>query len=125
MAAAAANKSFPDLLFVHRASVEASDKFFQRYMPGAHVVIDPDGELYAAFELRRGSWLQLVGPRIWWRALVALCRGNPITKPTGNELQMPGAFLVHGEQILWQHRARNSADHPDLSAMQAALAQSR
>jgi len=108
---------------VHRASVEAANKFFQRHLPGARVIADLEGELYRAFDLRRGSWLQVLGPSVWWRGLVALCRGNPITKPTGHELQMPGAFLVDGQRIHWQHRAKHSADHPDLNEMLAALAQ--
>jgi hypothetical protein len=114
---AAKQDGFPETLFVHRASVEVADKFFANRAAHARVITDPDGALFAAFGLRRGTLLQVVGPAVWWRGLVALCKGNLVGKPTGNEMQMPGAFLVHGRQVLWQHRARHSADHPRLAAM--------
>ena len=47
--------------------------------------------------------------------------GNFVGKPTGNETQMPGAFLVHNRTILYAHRANNAGDHPDLARV-AALA---
>jgi hypothetical protein len=26
---------------------------------------------------------------------------------------MPGAFLVQGDRVLWQHEYRHAGDHPD------------
>lgn len=111
----------PTPVFVHRASAEAGDEFFAERAPDQRVIADPDGELFRGFGLERGSFLQLLGPRVWWRGLVALFKGNFVGLPTGNETQMPGAFVVRGQQIVWAHRARHAGDHPDFDAMRRAL----
>lgn len=111
---AAKADGFPAVLFIHRASVEAGDAFFSARAPEARAISDPDGDLFAAFGLQRGRLLELLGPRALWAALRALIGGNFVGRPTGNETQMPGAFLVRGRQILLAHRARHAGHHPDL-----------
>jgi hypothetical protein len=118
---AARAKGFPAPIFIHRASVEAADAFFGSRAPEARAIADPDGTLFGAFGLQRGTLGQLLGPAVWWRGLRAMLKGNFVGRPTGNETQMPGAFLVRGREILWQHRARHAGDHPDLGAMLRAL----
>ena len=39
--------------------------------------------------LDRGSVLQLFGPRVLWRSLGALFKGNFLGRPSGHETQMP------------------------------------
>ena len=109
------------MLFIHRASVEVADTFFESKAPAADAIADQDGQLFAAFGLGRGSLMQLVGPAVWWRALVALLKGNFVGKPSGNETQMPGAFLVNGQSVTWQHVAGNAGDHPKVSAIMDSL----
>lgn len=118
---AAKTNGFPAPVFIHRASVEAADAFFAKRAPKARAVADPEGALFAAFGLGRGSLLQLMGPAVWWRGLRAMWKGNTLGRPAGDIWQLPGAFLVNGRQILWQHRARNAGDHPDLKEVRQAL----
>jgi len=118
---AARSKGFPAPIFIHRASVEAADEFFGSRAPAARAIADPDGSLFSAFGLERGTLKQLLGPAVWGRGLRAMLKGNFVGKPTGNERQMPGAFLVRGRAIRWQHRARHAGDHPDLAAVLRAL----
>lgn len=110
---------------MHRASVEAANPYFAKRFPGARVLADPEGEVYAAFSLPNGTVWQVLGPRIWWRGLLAMLRGHIAKKPTGHVLQLPGAFLVRRGRIVWHHRARHTADHPDLDEMMAVLDQHR
>jgi len=77
-------------------------------------IADTNGTLFTAFELKRGRLLQLLGPSAWWAGLRALGKGNFVGRPTGNETQMPGAFLVHNRQIVYEHRANSAGEHPDL-----------
>ncbi len=118
---AAKNEGFPSVLFIHRASVEAADQFFTKRAPTAQAIADQDGHLFAAFGLGPGKLLQLVGPAVWWRALVALVKGNFVGKPSGNETQMPGAFLVNGQSVKWQYVAGHAGDHPKVSAIMDSL----
>ena len=109
------------MLFIHRASVEVAGKLFESKAPSVQAIADQDGQLFAAFGLGRGSLMQLVGPAVWWRALVALLKGNFVGKPSGNETQMPGAFLVNGKSVTWQHVAGNAGDHPKIAAIMDSL----
>lgn len=121
VSSATRTQGFPTPIFIHRASVEAAEKFFETRAPQARAIADSAGSLFRAFGLQRGTLMQLLGPAVWWSALRAVFRGNFVGKPTGNEAQMPGAFLVRGRKIVWQHRARHAGDHPDLGAMLRAL----
>lgn len=121
MLKAVAAGGLPEPVFVHRASVEAADEFFASRAPDHRAIADPDGRLFAAFGLQKGSLWQLLGPAVWWRGLVALFKGNFVGRPTGNETQMPGAFVVRGREVLFSHRADHAGDHPDFDAMRRAL----
>ena len=113
--------NFPEPLFIHRASVAEAEIFFTKRFAGARAIADANGSLFEAFGLNRGTMLQLLGPRALWRGLVALLKGNFVGRPTGNETQMPGAFLTRERDILWEHRARHAGDQPDLDEMMKSL----
>ena len=107
-------------MFIHRASVEAANEFFTDRAPDAIAIADPDGKLFAAFDLQRGSLWQLFGPSVWWRGLRATLRGHLVGRARGNVWQMPGAFLLRGQDVVWQHYAKHAGDHPDLSQVLAS-----
>ena len=73
--------------------------------------------LFGAFGLEQGTLSRVLGPRVLWRSLVAMSRGHFVGRPTGNEMQLPGAFVMRGREVLWQHRARHAGDQPDFAAM--------
>ncbi|MCA8948230.1 MAG: AhpC/TSA family protein [Planctomycetes bacterium] len=120
MLRAAGQAGLPAPMFVHPASVEDGDKFFSRRAPDARAIADPEGVLFAGLGLRRGTLRQVLGPKVLWRSFVALLKGNFVGRPTGNETQLPGAFLVRGQEIRFAHRARHAGDHPELDAILAA-----
>jgi len=76
-------------------------------------VSDPDRYLYAAFSLRRGTLLQLFGPRVFLRGVAATLRGHLVGPLDGDGFQMPGAFLVHDGEIIAAHRHERASDRPD------------
>lgn len=111
----------PAPLFIHRASVENANSFFESRSKSARAISDTDGVLFDAFGLKRGTLTQLLGPRAIWRAFGSMLKGHFVGKPTGNETQMPGVFLVHRREVLWEHRARHAGDQPDLAAAMRTL----
>ena len=113
--------NLPAPLLVHPASVEAARMFLASRAPGTPAIADPDLNLYRAFGLKKGSFLQLFGPTVMWRGLRAMLRGHGIGKPTGNTLIMPGAFVVRGRDVLWQGLARHAGDHPDFEAIASTI----
>lgn len=115
--AAAADPAYPPVLLVSLASVEANRDFFARRWPEARVVADPEKVVFEAFGRRRGSLLQLLGPRVVLRACGALLRGHGVGRPVGDPTVMPGTFVVKGAHVLWAHPTRDVSDHPDFAAL--------
>jgi len=87
----------------------------QRYgLTSAAWIADPDRLLYRALELRRGTFLQLFGPRVWIGGLLAAMQGHGIGKLEGDGFQMPGAFVIHNARVVRAYRHTTAADRPDL-----------
>ena len=88
---------------------------------GVARIADPRCELYRAFGLGKGGFLELFGPQVWWRGAVAIFKGCGVGHLAGDGLQMPGAFLLRDGQIISSQRARSAADLPNLPALFEAL----
>ena len=88
---------------------------------GVARIADPRCDLYRAFGLGKGGFLELFGPHVWWRGAVAIFKGCGLGHLAGDGLQMPGAFLFRDGQIISSQPARSAADLPDLSELFKAL----
>jgi hypothetical protein len=80
---------------------------------GAIRVADPDGELYRAVELRRGSFAQLFGLRVFLAGVRAHAKGHRVSGLRGDGLRMPGLFLISGETILSAQRPEHAGGELD------------
>ncbi|QTN33294.1 redoxin domain-containing protein [Akkermansiaceae bacterium] len=80
-------------------------------------IADPRCELYRAFGLGKGGFLELFGPHVWWRGMIAVFKGCGIGHLAGDGLQMPGAFVFHDGKIVSSQPARTAADLPDLESL--------
>jgi hypothetical protein len=85
----------------------------KRGLGDAIIVEDPEKTLYDAFELRRGSFMQLFGPRVFLRGIAATLRGHLVGRPEGDPFQMPGAFLVEDGRIVRSYRHEHAGSRPD------------
>ena len=81
---------------------------------GVARIADPMCELYRAFGLGKGGFLELFGPKVWYRGFVAIFRGCGVGHLAGDGLQMPGAFLFRNGKIIAGQPARSASDLPDL-----------
>ncbi|MGC4005149.1 MAG: SelL-related redox protein [Pirellulales bacterium] len=103
------------LALVHLAQEnDREGKFFAEY--GMHDVdrfSDPDKALYQAFELKRGTFGQLLGPAVWWRGMLVFFRGHGLGMLNGDGLQMPGAFVLRDGAIVKAYRHTTAASRPD------------
>jgi len=77
-------------------------------------IADPRCELYRAFGLGKGGFLELFGPHVWWRGAISVLRGCGVGHLAGDGLQMPGAFLFRNGEVISTQRAHSAADLPDL-----------
>lgn len=85
----------------------------KRGLVDAILIEDPDKTLYDAFELQRGTYMQLFGPRVFLRGIVATLKGHILGRPEGDPFQMPGAFLVEDGEIVKAYRHEHAASRPD------------
>lgn len=102
------------LVLVHMSSDAEAAELFARYrLDDVPRISDPGQTLYAEFGLARGNAGQVIGPAVWWRGLKATLQGHLPGVPSGDVLQMPGAFLIVGGRVVRAFRAASSADEPD------------
>lgn len=108
-----------NLAVVHLgAEDEHTEKFFAAYgLSDIDRFSDPDKQLYAAFELKRGTLGQLLGPTVWWRGMLAFFRGNGLGMLNGDGLQMPGAFVIRDSLIVKAYRHATAADRPSYAEL--------
>lgn len=101
--------------------MEEGETFFAEFWPQARAVADPQRRFYDAFQLYAGSLRQLFGPGVWLKAVKTYRKGYRSGKPVGNPWIMPGIFLVCRRRIVWSHRFKHVAHHPDFQAMPRRL----
>ena len=80
-------------------------------------IADPDRVLYRALDLRRGSFLQLFGPVVFFRGIAAALKGHGIGPLGGDGFQMPGAFVLHNGKVIREFRHARASDRPDFSSL--------
>jgi peroxiredoxin len=85
---------------------------------------DPQREGYHAVGLERGPASEYVGPHLAKSFLRAARHGARPGRPVGDVAQRPGTFVVSPEgKVLFAHYNKDSADHPSLDEILAAVRQ--
>ena len=88
---------------------------------GVARIADPRCELYRAFGLGKGGFLELFGPHVWWRGALSIFKGCGVGHLAGDGMQMPGAFLFRDGKIISSQRAHSASDLPHLPELFQAL----
>jgi hypothetical protein len=109
-----------DLVLVHMLQKGKETKYLSE-RSGVSRIADPRCELYRAFGLGKGGFLELFGPHVWWRAAIAIFSGCGLGHLAGDGLQMPGAFLLRDGKIISSQRAHSASDLPHLPELFRAL----
>ena len=107
------------IVLVHMSDDASAKELFSRYgLDDVERVSDPSRQLYERFELKKGRFLQLLGPKVIWRGMIAtLLRGHGIGKIQGSVFQLPGAVLISNGQVIAAHHSENSSDTPDFCGL--------
>jgi hypothetical protein len=118
--AAARDPSYPPVLFFYQGSPIAGRTFLRRQWPEVRAVADPEASFYESFGIGRAGLLQMFHPGVVPVLLRARAAGLPEGEGSGGDpRRMPGLFLARGAEILWSHRARHQADHPEFARIPA------
>jgi len=105
-----------ELVLVHMLQ-SGKETTFLGERSGVARIADPRCELYRAFGLGKGGFLELFGPHVWWRGAISIFKGCGVGHLAGDGLQMPGAFLFRDGKIVSSQRAQSAADLPDLPGL--------
>jgi AhpC/TSA antioxidant enzyme len=106
------------LVLVHMGMPGEGEALLERYhLRGVDAIADPLRELYQAFDLHQGSFVQLFGPRTIARGMMATLKGHVNGWLEGDALQLPGAFVVSQGHVLRAYRHTHAGDHPDYMAL--------
>lgn len=107
------------LAFVHMSAEPEAQAFFESYEMGdVPRFSDPECRLYRAFELKRGTWSQLFGWKVWLRGFSAgLLGGHGVGAIDGDSFRMPGVFLVRDGRVVREYRHESAAERPDYLAL--------
>lgn len=110
------------LVLVHMSPPGEAPAVLARYgLSGTAHVSDPSGDLYRAFELRRGTIGELFGLRVWARGVAAgVFKGHGVGRLRGDGFQMPGVFLVERGRIVKAYRHRDASDRVDVCTLTPA-----
>ncbi|MCA9123801.1 MAG: redoxin domain-containing protein [Planctomycetaceae bacterium] len=107
------------LALIHMSDPLEASRTMSRYgLDSVHRFSDPQCELYRAFGLRRGSFQQLFGMKVWFRGIAAgIFGGHGVGRIVGDGFRMPGAFLLNRGKIVSQFQAQSVSDRPDYLAI--------
>lgn len=120
--AAGEDPGFPSVLFFIQGTSTEGRAFLRRYWPEARAVSDPDLGFYEAFGVRRASWIEALGPKVFAARRRAAAKGHENGPRSGDIWRMPGIFLVENGRILWRFEPEHAADHPEFATLGRELA---
>ena len=108
-----------DMIFVHMASNEIADEYFEKYkIPDPTYISDPECSFYQGFGLTKGTFNQLFGLHTWLRGFKAgVLDGHGLGPKLGDDFQMPGIFIIKGGEIQDQFIHKLASDRPDYEAL--------
>lgn len=103
------------IVLVHMSAEGDAKAFLEAYgLADIETIQDPDCTLYHQFGLQKGSFRQLMGPRVLLRGLhLGIFKGNGIGPLQGDSFQMPGIFLLDKGQVVKGYRHSFASDSPD------------
>ena len=103
------------IILVYMVSDKVAHEYLSTYgLDDLGQVSDPEEIFYKSFRLKRGSFIQLFGLKVWVR-WISLGWNKKLfsTRPEGDVAQMPGIFLLNDGRIVKQYIHRSVADTPD------------
>lgn len=107
---------------VMQGTVAQAQALCRQYGVGFPCLADPDLATYKAFDIKRGSVAEVVGPATWAAGARALSRGHIGGVPIGDVMQLPGTFIIDRDGVVrYAKYAKHSGDHPKTADLVAAL----
>jgi hypothetical protein len=114
--AAQKDAGYPAVLFFFQGSPTEGRAFLRRYWPEVRAIADPEAVFYEGMGIGRGGIMQMFHPGVIPALVRARAAGHLEGDGGGGDSRrMPGLFVARGAEIVWSHRARHQADHPEFA----------
>ncbi len=98
---------------VHMGNDEEGREMMRRFeLEDIPSISDPECALFRAYQLPRGSWYQLFGPRVWIEGFkTAILKGYGLGKLVGDGFQLSGAFVLKNGEVVHEFPSKDAADN--------------
>lgn len=101
-----------------------AERYCGKLAPSLTCLSNEEPDLNRAYGLTRASLLQLLGPAGLANGARAMAKGFRQGKSTGDELMLPGTFVIDkGGVVQYAYYSANAGDHPDITAVLRQVAQ--
>lgn len=95
-----------------------AERYCGKLAPSLTCLSNEESDLNRAYGLTRGSLLQLMGPAGIANGVRAMSKGFRQGKSTGDELMLPGTFVVDKAGVVrYAYYSANAGDHPNITAV--------
>ena len=99
---------------------ETARRFKEKERLPFTVLVDKKRESYRMLGLKRGSPMEVMGPRVWGKGLKSVVRhGQGV--PKEDPYQLGGAAIVKDGKLTLVHKAEDSADNLSAEALLEAI----
>lgn len=102
-------------IIVHQSNEHYASRLLKVYeLADLHRISDPHLELYEHFNLQKGKFQQIFGPKMIWRFFAAgIMKGHLVGKEMGDGWQMPGIFIIEKGEVINKYIHKYAGDRPD------------
>ncbi|MFK8138031.1 MAG: SelL-related redox protein [Bdellovibrionales bacterium] len=107
------------IVFVHMSEGFHEQKMKEKFpFKNAIWISDRNKSIYSQFGLKRGSLLELFGPKVIMEGYKAgIKKQHGVGKLDGDGMQMPGIFSIIDGETTWIHKYDHAGDTPNFKEL--------
>ena len=111
-----------DIVAIGMGRPDMAADFKKRFEIPFRLLVDADQQSYRALDFKRGSLLDVAGPKVWGSGLKSMLRGTTAAPTTLDYRQLGGAAIVEpGGRLKFIHRSQSSDDNLPVEQLLDAL----
>ena len=108
------------VVVIGMGATETARRFKEHQQLPFTVLVDKKRESYRTLGLKRGSVMEVMGPRVWAKGLKSVVRhGQGV--PKEDPYQLGGVAVIKDGKLALVHRSKTSSDNLSIEALLEAL----
>ena len=108
------------VVVIGMGATETARRFKEQQRLPFDVLVDKKRESYRMLGLKRGSVMEVAGPRVWAKGLKSVVRhGQGV--PKEDPYQLGGVAIVKDDKLALVHRSKTSSDNLSVETLLEAL----